>query len=83
MDINQKIEKANEEAAQRHNLGDPVLVDITPAGEVIPDMKGKTITHSGPPIEWQRMCGARRGAIIGQAIYEGWANSVEEAKWKR
>jgi hypothetical protein len=32
MDIKQKIEKANEEAASRLNLGDPVLVDIAPAG---------------------------------------------------
>ena len=79
MDIKQKIEKANEEAAQRLNSGDPVLVDIAPAGEVIPGMEGKMITHSGPPIEWQRMCGAQRGAIIGQVLYEGWANSVEEA----
>jgi len=79
MDIKQKIEKANEEAAQRISLGDPVLVDIAPAGEVIPGMKGKMITHSGPPIEWRRMCGAQRGAIIGQVLYEGWANSVEAA----
>jgi hypothetical protein len=79
MDIKKKIEKANEETARRLNLGDPVLVDIAPAGEVIPGMEGKMITHSGPPIEWQRMCGAQRGAIIGQVLYEGWAKSVEEA----
>ena len=52
MDIKQKIEKANEEAASRLNQGDPVLVDIAPAGEVIPGLKGKMIIHSGPPIEW-------------------------------
>ena len=79
MDIKQKIEKANEEAANRLNLGDPVLVDIARAGDVIPGLEGKMITHSGPPIEWQRMCGAQRGAIIGQVLYEGWAKSVEEA----
>ena len=79
MDIKQKIEKANEEAANRLNLGDPVLVDIARAGDVIPGLEGKMITHSGPPIEWQRMCGAQRGAIIGQVLYEGWAKSVEDA----
>ena len=51
MDIKQKIEKANEEAVRRLILGDPVLVDIAPAGEAIPGMQGKMITHSGPPIE--------------------------------
>ena len=80
MDIKQKIEKANEEALRRMNLGEPVLVDIAPAGEVIPDMQGKTVMHSGPPIEWNRMCGAQQGAIIGMVIYEGWANNPDEAR---
>jgi hypothetical protein len=80
MDIKQKIEKANEEAARRLIQGEPVLVDIAPAGEVIPGMQGRMITHSGPPIEWPRMCGAQKGAIIGQVLYEGWAKTVDEAK---
>jgi hypothetical protein len=79
MDIKQKIEKANEETAQRMILGEPVLVDIAPAGEVIPGMKGKMITHSGPPIAWKDMCGAQRGAIMAQVMYEGWAKTPQEA----
>ena len=79
MDIKQKIEKANEEAARRLTLGEPVLADIAPAHEVIPGMKDKMITHAGPPIEWQRMCGAMQGAIIGMTIYEGWAKTPDEA----
>jgi hypothetical protein len=80
MDIKQKIEKANQEVAQRFIDGDPVLVDIAPAGEVISGLEGRMITHSGPPIEWYRMCGAQQGAVIGQVLFEGWANSVDEAK---
>jgi hypothetical protein len=79
MDIKQKIEIANEEAADRLKQGEPVLVDIAPAGEVIPCLIGKMVIHSGPPIEWQNMCGAQRGAIIGQVLYEGWATNIEEA----
>jgi hypothetical protein len=79
MDIKQKIDQANEEAVKRMIDGNPVLVAVTPAGEVIPGLKGKMILHSGPPIEWKRMCGAQRGAIIGQVIYEGWADSPEAA----
>jgi hypothetical protein len=79
MDIKQKIEVANEEALRRLNLGEPVLVDIAPAGEVIPGLVDRMVLHSGPPIEWARMCGAQRGAIIGQVIFEGWAKNVEEA----
>jgi len=51
MDIKQKIEKANEEAARRLARGEPFLVDIAPAHEVIPGMKDKMITHAGPPME--------------------------------
>jgi len=80
MDIKQRIQAANEEAAHRLTLGDPVLVDIAPAGEVLADMQGKWITHSGPPIEWRRMCGAQRGALIGQVLYEGWADRQEDAQ---
>jgi hypothetical protein len=80
MDIKQKIEKANEEAVRRLIAGEPVLVDIAPAGEVIPGMKGRMITHAGPPIEWRRMCGAQQGAIIGMTLYEGWAKTPEDAR---
>jgi len=79
MDIKQKIEEANLIAVRRMMDGDPVLVDIAPAIEVIPGMKEKMITHSGPPIPWEKMCGAQRGAIIGQVIYEGWASTPVEA----
>lgn len=80
MDIKQRIEKANEEVAGRLTAGQPVLVDIAPASEVIPGLQDKIITHAGPPIEWKRMCGAQQGAIIGQVLYEGWARTADEAR---
>ena len=76
MDIKQKIEAANAEAARRINAGDPVLVDVAPAGVVIPGLKDRMILHAGPPVDWQRMCGAQRGAMIGVALYEGWASDT-------
>lgn len=80
MDIKQKIEKANEEAVGRLTSGDPILVDVAPAREVIPGLEGMMITHSGPPIEWGFMCGAQQGAIIGMVLYEGWAPDPDEAR---
>ncbi len=80
MDIKQRIQSANEEAAHRLTQGDPVLVDIAPASEVMPGLQGKWITHSGPPIEWRRMCGAQQGAVIGMVLYEGWAEDPEAAR---
>jgi hypothetical protein len=78
-DLKKRIEAANEEVVKRLNAGDPVLVDIAPAGDVIPGLKDRMITHSGPPLDWPRMCGAQRGAMIGAVLFEGWANNAEEA----
>ena len=80
MDIKQKIEKANEESVQRMISGLPVLVDIAPAGEVVPGLMDKMLMHSGPPIEWSQMCGAQKGATIGAVIFEGWAKTFDEAR---
>jgi hypothetical protein len=79
MDIKQKIEQANQLAFKKLTDADPVLVDIAPAFEVIPGLEDKMILHSGPPISWEKMCGAQRGAVIGEVIFEGWARNVEEA----
>jgi hypothetical protein len=38
------------------------------------------LLHSGPPISWDGMCGPMRGAVIGAAIFEGWAANAEEAE---
>ena len=78
-DLKQKIETANVEAARRINEADPILIDIAPAGEVIPGFDDRMITHSGPPIDWARMCGAQRGAVIGIVLFEGWAKTADDA----
>ena len=78
-DLKAKIQAANEEAVKRMNAGDPVLVDVAPARDVIPGLRDKMILHSGPPITWEKMCGAQRGAMIGVALFEGWAKNADEA----
>ncbi len=78
-DVKQKIEKANEEFLRRMTSGNPVLVDVAPAGEVISDFPERTILHAGPPVNWQEMSGAQRGACIGAALFEGWATKSDEA----
>ena len=79
MDIKQKIEQANAEAVKYMIAGEPVLVDVAPAGQVIPGLQDKMVLHSGPPIVWEKMCGAQKGAVIGSVLYEGWAKSFDEA----
>src|SRR2546428_13591373 len=78
--IRERIEAANAQAVGRITSADPVLIDIAPAGEVIPGLAGRMILHSGPPVVWSRMCGAQRGACIGMVLFEGWAGSPAEAE---
>ena len=76
----QRIEEANQKAIDRMVSGDPVLVDVIPAARAIPALKDRMILHAGPPIEWSRMCGPMRGAIMGIAVFEGWADDLAEAE---
>jgi len=74
------IKKENEKSLKKILNGTPFLVDLDIAIEVIPGMKKNMILHAGPPINWDRMCGPMRGAIIGALIYEGLAKNPEEAE---
>ncbi|MDA7948207.1 MAG: DUF1116 domain-containing protein [Hyphomicrobiaceae bacterium] len=74
-----QIDEANQEALRRMLSGDPVLVDVVPAAQAIPALKDRMILHAGPPVTWERMCGPMRGAVMGIAVFEGWANDLEAA----
>ena len=78
-DIATTIEAANAEAVRRMLAGDPWLVDVVPAAEVLPRLDKGLILHAGPPVGWDRMCGPMRGAVMGIAVFEGWAKSLEDA----
>jgi hypothetical protein len=64
------IDEANQTAVQRMLDSAPVLAGIRRASDVVPGMRPNLILHAGPPIEWPRMSGPLRGAIIGGLIYE-------------
>ena len=74
------IEQANKEALARILSGEPKLIDVQPAQDVISGLKERMILHAGPPIEWSRMCGPMRGSIAGAIVYEGWAPDLNEAE---
>ena len=79
-DIKEQINEANRTAAKRIVSAQPVLIDIKPARQVVPHMTDKTILYAGPPIEWERMCGPVKGAVMGSLIYEGLAKNTREAE---
>lgn len=73
------IDDANQEVVSRIKRGQAFLVGMGIARDIIPGMHDRMILHAGPPIEWARMCGPTRGAIMGALIYEGWAQDEEAA----
>ncbi len=74
------MEEANQEVLSRILRGQAVLAGMGIAREVIPGMHKRMILHAGPPIEWERMCGPTRGAVMGALIYEGLAADEAEAR---
>ncbi len=77
--VQERIEAANKKVMETILNGQPTLLDIGVAEEVIPGMTKKTILHAGPPIKWEKMSGPLKGAVIGALIYEGLAVDEKEA----
>ena len=77
-----KRHMANSSSFQHLCDVDPVLVDVLPAIDVVPGMSRETILTSGPPMPWRDYFGGQRDAVIGAALFEGVAGSVEEADAK-
>src|SRR5258706_14193173 len=73
------IDAANQIAVERMMSARPILKAVATARDVIPGMQDNLLLHAGPPIEWARMSGPLRGAIIGAMLFEGIAKSEAEA----
>lgn len=75
-----KIAAANKLAVERIINSQPMLVGFDQAINVVPGMTKTTILHAGPPITWDKMCGAMKGAVTGAIVFEGLAKDIEEAE---
>ena len=73
------ISEANKTAVDRMMSARPLLKGVATARDVIPGMREGLILHAGPPIEWNRMSGPLRGAVIGALLFEGLAADETEA----
>ncbi len=72
---------ANAEALRRMVAAGADLVDVRPASEALGLDRG-TFLHAGPPIEFARASGPLKGALIGAMLFEGLAETAEEAEAK-
>jgi hypothetical protein len=73
---------ANALALERMTSATATLVDVRPASEVVGLERG-TFLHAGPPITWERASGPMRGALIGAVLFEGLADTAEDAETAR
>jgi len=73
------IDQANAVAVERMMESRPILRRVAAARDVVPGMHDDLLLHAGPPIEWARMSGPLRGAIVGALIFEGRAKDEAEA----
>jgi hypothetical protein len=73
------IDAANNQAVERMMSARPMLKGLATASDVIPGMQPNLILHAGPPIEWNRMSGPLRGAVIGALLFEGLAKDEKRA----
>lgn len=78
-DFYKTIEQANREAASMLTDTDPVWVDILPAGKIVEGLGDYTVTHSGPPIDFENMTDLHRRGMISACLLEGWAKTEDEA----
>jgi uncharacterized protein DUF1116 len=80
MYLGELINEANAIAIERILSVEPALVDVNTALDIIPNMTANTILHSGPPIEWKRVCDPMKRAVRGAVIFEGLASDDHEAE---
>ena len=74
-----QVEEANRNAFRAYLDAQPVLEDVRPAHELIPELSNRLLLHAGPPLAWHHMCGPMQGAIIGAIMFEGWADDPASA----
>lgn len=78
-ELSEKIQAANEEVV--HRIADSQIswVGMSKAIDTCPGLKPNMVMHAGAPITWDRMGDAQKNAVKGAIMYEGWADSLEEA----
>lgn len=77
-----EINQENHKVTEKIKNAQPFLIDVVPAKTVIPELneRKKTLLHAGPPIQYADMTGPMQGSCIGAALFEGWAESEQEAQ---
>jgi hypothetical protein len=73
------VARANDETVRRIESVAPHALTVAPAGDVVPNLGGRMLLHSGTAIEWERICDPQRRALVAACLFEGWAAQRSEA----
>ena len=73
-----RTHSATAESVRRLTTASPQWVDVVPAREAL-GLGPREFLHAGPPVEWADASGPVRGALAGAMMYEGLADSFEQA----
>jgi hypothetical protein len=74
-----RVAAANATAVQRIEAAAPRAITVARAGDAIDGLTEGVLLHSGPAIEWDRVCDPQRRALLAAALFEGWAPDRERA----
>jgi Protein of unknown function (DUF1116) len=75
-----RVGRANQEAVDRIESAQPHAVGVARARDVLPVLEGRSLVLAGPPIEFGRICDPQRRALAAACVFEGWAESRDEAR---
>jgi hypothetical protein len=74
------VDSANGEVLRRLDTGDPQLVGVGQARDLVPGMGDRTLLLPGPAIELGRVCDPLRRSVRATVVAEGWAADLAEAE---
>ena len=76
------INDANQAITKIISTGQPVLLDVVRARDVIDVLAGDTrvLLHAGPPITFAEMTPPMQGSCVGAVLFEQWAPNEEKAR---
>jgi len=74
------VDDANAEVVRRLDASAPMLVEIRPAHEVVPDLEDRTLLHCGPRISYDQVCDPLRRSMRAAVVAEDWAADIAGAE---
>ncbi|GAA1840194.1 DUF1116 domain-containing protein [Pseudonocardia ailaonensis] len=74
------VDGANAEVVRRLDTGQPQLVGVATAEDVVPGFGGRALLHSGPSLPFGEHCDPLRRSMQAAVVAEGWAADVAQAR---